>query len=223
MMREAELRGEGSDSPTIAMFDLWHALCEETFGATLEVIVMNRRDHPMTEGFDRGQVNTAVPWMQEGKPVLLVLLEISDKGQFEQVILTHEIGHWVLKLQGFQAIVHRKAPHSNAEIMLNSLSQHPALYELQRSLGHDPQVEVDARAQHNLDLIKASDGGQLSRELKIQNALIWGDDLLNCSAEIAEELRGLILERFPKVSDLIDVILEQAGRYEMLQPDGNRK
>lgn len=103
-------------------------------------MVGDRHEHPRLKQFD-GELNTAFPTIVEGRVALALWLD--SLKDVNLIVVTHEIGHWVLKLQGFPAMIYPPDRHSNTEILLNSLIQHPPLYTLQKSIGHNPQAEVN--------------------------------------------------------------------------------
>ncbi len=65
LYRETAIRKNG-DNPTIAMLDLWHSLCDEKLGVSIEVMISNRRQHQQLGSFG-GELNTAFPHIVEGK------------------------------------------------------------------------------------------------------------------------------------------------------------
>ncbi len=218
VFRESAIR-KGADQPTLKMLDLWHELVSKKIGAPIEVGVACRKDFPQFKNF-RGEINTAMPMKVQNKPFLVLIFE--DTSNVEEVILTHELGHCVLKLQGFSPFICIPERHSNNEIMLNSLAHHPPLYALQRSLGHEPQKEVDKRARHDLKLF--SKGAEKpGKQLWVQNALLAADDLLHCSQEFREKMLATLQARYPRTTKLVNKILEASSHYDLLDQTGNEK
>lgn len=207
---------QGVDKPTIAMLDLWQSLSEQTIGIPIEAMVGNRKEQPQLSSYS-GEINTAFPHIIKGKLVLVLWLEpVSD---VKDIIITHEIGHWILKLQGFQTFQRRRQKHSNIEIMLNSTSQHPPLYALQRSIGHEPQAEVDSRCIHNIKLF--SKGKELKqRKLWVNNALMLADDAFN-SENNRQILINVLRARHPNTLNLLRKLIELESSYDLLVPDQN--
>ena len=204
---------------TAAFLDLWHQLCASQLGGDFEVILMDRREFPLTRDYV-GEINTAWAWRSDTLgPILAVILEATPTGIVNEVIFTHEMGHWILKLQGFTAM-RAEDPNSDTEILLNSFAHHPPLYALQRSLGVEPQKEVDARALHDLALFReaAPPGGRVHH---LNNALLIADDLQACSASIASEFRGVVSRLHPEVFAMVELIQSTVGHYDMLHPAGN--
>lgn len=218
VFRESAIR-KGADQPTLGMLALWHELVSKEIGSPIEVGVACRKDFPQFKNF-RGEINTAMPMKVQEKPFLVLIFE--DTKNVEEVILTHELGHCVLKLQGFSPFICIPERHSNNEIMLNSLAHHPPLYALQRSLGHEPQEEVDKRARHDLKLF--SKGAEKpGKQLWVQNALLATDDLLHCSKELKEKMLETLQAKHPRTTRLANKILEVSSHYDLLDQTGNEK
>ena len=216
LYRETALRGK-ADEPTITMLDLWRSLTEEKVGVPIEVMVGNRREHEQLGSF-RGELNTAYPHVIEGKVVLALWLD--SFSSVNPIVVTHEIGHWVLKLQGLRAVTYKPQLHGNIEIFLNSFAHHPPLYALQRSLGHEPQPEIDSRALHD---IKVFSNEKEARDTQswIANALLLADDLTNCSDTYRKRLKGVVKKKHPNTAKLLNKILALVPHYNPIQPDKN--
>lgn len=206
---ESVLRNQ-ADAPTMRMLNLWHSLCNEKVGASIEVMVGNRRENPQFSAYP-GELNTAIPQICGGKLVLSLFLDSLDKAN--SIIITHELGHWVLKLQGLKAILDKSNPHSNIEIMLNSLGQHPSLFKLQRTLGHEPQKEIDIRAAHSIAMLSKT--AETSNEQKIENALLFSDDLINCSQSNRIGMKRILNRKHPNTEKLVNKILDIAGSKDL--------
>jgi hypothetical protein len=218
IVREQAVR-KRVDKPSLTMLDLWHELSKQELGISVEVLVSSRREHPRLKDFG-GELNTAQPLVLEGELRLLLLFE--SLSAFKHVIFTHELGHWVLKLSGHVSLIYDPDPLCDNEILLNSLRHHVPLYELQRSIGHEPQNEIDARAQHNLRLFKIEEEASLEN-IRIRNALMLADDFLNCSKEIASNLRQVISINHPHTNEKVQKILEIASFYKLSDKNENQK
>jgi hypothetical protein len=140
LYREIKLR-KMADVPTVKMLELWLSLTKKIVGIPISVMYGNRRDNPRLCLPD-SEVNTALPMSIKGKVILCLWLDPVTLDRSNFVIVSHEIGHWVLKLQGFRGLICKSKKHCDDEILLNSLTHHPPLYALQRSLGHEPQIEI---------------------------------------------------------------------------------
>lgn len=211
LYRETALRGK-ADEPTIAMLDLWRSLTEEKVGVLIEVMVGNRREHQQLGSF-RGELNTAYPHVVEGKVVLALWLD--SFSSVNPIVVTHEIGHWILKLQGFRAFMYQPQPHGNIEILLNSFAHHPPLYALQRSLGHEPQFEIDSRALHDIEIF-SSKSETRDRKSWLANALLLADDLTNCSDTNQKRLKRVVKKKHPNTAKLLNRILALVPHYNPL-------
>jgi len=154
------------------------------------------------------------------EPAYNVVVQRYSHQLVKQIIVTHEIGHWVLKLHGFQAFLRKRQKQSDIEIMLNPMAQHPPLYVLQRSIGHEPQAEIDSRSLNDIKLFSKGKEAQ-QREVRIRDALMLADDILNCSEENHTALKNVISKNRPNTSKLFRMIIELASSYNLLVHDQN--
>jgi len=99
------------------------------------------------------------------------------------------------------------------------MAQHPPLYALQRSIGHEPQDEIDSRCLHNIRLFSKGKDAQ-QREVWICNALMLADDIFN-SEENRYPLINVISMRHPNTSILLKKLIELELSYDLLVPDQN--
>lgn len=209
---ESWLRSQ-TDTPTAKMLDLWHQLCRQVIGAPIEVIVANRREYPF-HGIDtaQGELNTAIPQTYQDRVVLALLLENTKK--LNAVITTHEIGHWVLKLQGLKSMSNGDDPNGSIEISLNSMASHSALYVLQRSLGHEPQNEIDKRAGYNIAVLSRSTE-PFDEKVRVSKAMVYADDLLHCSTSNKTGMQRLLSNKHPNINKMVNKILETSVRQDV--------
>jgi hypothetical protein len=210
LLVERALR-EQADTATNKMLTLWSELCLKELHKPMEVMVCNRREHPNFSSYP-GQVNIANPVALQGKPVLVLFMENTIKLNF--IIISHELGHWVLKLQGREAVINHSDFHSEIEIFLNSLCSHPAVYKLQREMGHEPQSEIDSRANHDIAIIsRYTEPTEI--KLQIRSALVFSDDLINCSASTRKGLQNSLSKNYPKTEKIVNEILECKGSKDL--------
>lgn len=204
------------------MIDYWKDTSKKAFGIGVDIILMNTRDHLKFKSHGYGELNTAIPIVNNKykKVYLAVLVEDIDKTA--SIIISHEIGHWILKIQGYQGIDARKKENSDLSSLLNSLAHHPPLYKLQVSLGYNIQSEVDDRTKHNIELF-AKDSEKSDNRCRLVNALYLGDDLMSCSANLKDELENVLTEKHPKTLDLINQIMETKNFYDIYNPNKNSK
>jgi len=212
---EIELR-EQADKPTNKMLDLWHQLCLKEIGKSFEVLVFNRRDCPDLMNI-KGAINTTDIKSWEGKAALRLFLDSTS--HLNYVIVTHEIGHWILKLQGVKGVRNDEESgearyEGGIEMSLNNLCSHPALYKLQRSMGHEPQSEIDRRANHNIvGVSKTAEKDDPLQQVKY--ALSFADDLINCSEDVRKGLQRIIAKRWSKTEKIVNKILEIKGTKDL--------
>jgi hypothetical protein len=214
-LNEIELR-EQADKPTNEMLDLWHQLCLKEIGKSVEVLVFNRRDSPDLMNC-KGVVNTncIIPW--KGKASLGLFLD--NTSCLNYILVTHELGHRILQLQGIKGVRNDeesgKAKYEGGtEMLLNNLCSHPALYRLQRSMGHEPQSEIDRRANHNRVGV-SKNAGKDDPLRQVKDALLFADDLINCSEDIRKGLQRIIAKRWSKTGKIVNKILEIKGTKDL--------
>ncbi len=214
LYKEIAIRKQ-ADEPTLAMLDLWQTLSKQKTGIPIEVMVANRKEHKQLGSF-AGELYTAYPHVIDGNPVLVLWIDVLSN--VNPILITHEVGHWVLNLQGFCALNYRPNKNSNIEILLNSMAGHVPLYSLQRSLGHKPETEIDSRALHNIKLFAK----EVKSEKNITaNALMLADDVMNCSSGNRTSLLNVINRNYPKTSKLIKKILALASSFDLFSADHN--
>ncbi|MEE8156444.1 MAG: hypothetical protein V3T53_15925 [Phycisphaerales bacterium] len=149
------------------------------------------------------------------------MLLFDDVSYIEEVIVTHELGHWVLILQGYRPLINHDGRFSEEAMLLGSMAHHSPLYELQRGLGHDPQLEIDKRAHHNLQLLGKSSEDQIDSRQRKRNALMLGDDFLHCSQNYIDRLRTALVRNHPTTLSRVDTILDTVTHYDCLSPTGD--
>jgi hypothetical protein len=218
MYRETALRKQ-ADGPTAIMLDLWRRLTEEKTGQPIEVMVGHRKEHQQLRDFS-GELNTAWPDTIDGRVVLVLWLDSLTNAN--QVIVTHELGHWILKLQGFRGFIHTRQKRSNIEILLNSMAHHPPLYHLQRSVGHEPQDEINSRCESSIRRFSKNKETK-SKELWKENALFLSDDLLNCSSGNRTGLENVIRRQHNETWKLVTKVLELAQCHSLVEPRNNKE
>ncbi len=216
MYYEKALR-QHADKPMLILLDMWHGLCREKIGTEIEVMVGSRKEHPRFADF-RGELHTAIPEIIERRLVLLLLMD--SMPVVNGIIASHELGHWILKLQDFKMLKYQGHENSSTEIFLDSMIQHVPLYHLQRSVGHNPQNEVDSRCLHNLKLFSREKEAN-TQQSWADNALMLVDDLLNCSPSNRTLVMNVISNRHPNTSRLVKSIMQQANSRDLLVPEQN--
>lgn len=210
---------ENCDEPTRNCIQKWSQLCEENFYERIPVGLANRREHPLLKD-TKGELNTAIPINGNGKKILMILLDNLQPAKF--LLITHEIGHCILKFNGFYPSVYKPHPNSNIQILLNSLSEHVPLYKLQKELGHNPQEEIDSRAKHNINLFN-KEVESSNKDIWIQNSLILSDDIINCSKNLKIDLSTCIKENHPNTYSYVEKILELKNKFNLIDPRENLK
>ena len=194
------------------MIDLWHSVSKSALGRPIEVVADNRRNHPELRMM-KDEYNVAFPAGYKGKVVLSVWLESFPN--LKPLILNHEIGHWVLKFKGFRGMICNPRDKLK-EGLLNDVASHRPLYCLQKSVGHDPQSEVDSRYDHNIKLYS-----QPGFPDKVVSVLYLVDDLLNCSYKKRSQLEWTLRRNHPSILQIVERILTIASNHDLSIPDQN--
>jgi hypothetical protein len=208
-----------ADEPTLKFLDLWKKLSEETFDYSIEIMMGDRKDNPELKHIP-GELNSAYPAVFDGKVVLPIWLE--KPKSFDPLIITHEIGHWILMIKGFKGLVNKYNRQTGIDINMNSLAHHLPLYKLQRELGHDPQKLIDTRAKTNLNNLTKGPEIMLG-DRWAEFALFFADDTLNCSEEIKNDLFEVLQDDFPVTFSFLEKILNLVSKHDLNDPISNLK
>jgi hypothetical protein len=175
------------DHATQEMLKSWHDYCLDRIGNNLQVVVADRRLNAAL--VNQPGFNTAFPYKIDED--LCLVLWLDSVQTLDSILITHELGHWLLKLQGFKAFTNTHNPYGEIVTSLNSLAQHPALYKLQRSFGHDPQAMIDSKT--NQDTSSFSNEPEGRSELWAMDSLLAADDILNSSEVFRQPIEPLLV------------------------------
>ena len=213
LWRESALR-RIADEPTIRMIELWRSVTKTAIGQSIEIVADNRLNNSALRSMS-GKINTALPEKYRGQVVLELWLDIFPKPNV--LILTHEIGHWVLKLQGYRNLF-CSPRDAMTEMRVNDVAMHVPLYDLQRSIGHNPQDEIDSRTENDIHLIEKANSETTDSAAA---ALLFTDDILNCSEMKRKQMKSSLKNYLPDVLELVDGITAEASNYDLLNPPQN--
>lgn len=200
---------------TIPMLELWKELSQQTFGTVIEVGIANRQEHDQLKHV-KGELNTGYIHNINGKTMLVIY--VNSTKNVQDIIVSHEIGHWALKLQGYKAMKNKDTEHSFVEVLLNSMCHHIPLYKLQREQRADPQPEIDNRTKHNRKLFSNENESKTSI---VQNVLLATDDLLNCSDFRKKKYLKVLKRKHPRTYKDVQILLELATSYELTKSTEN--
>lgn len=214
---EIVLRDYG-DGSINQILDLWHQECLKYFSNDVEVIMADRRHNRQLRDMG-GTINTASPGVVGDKIRLVLWLE--DVHPFDPVIVTHELGHWILLFQGYKTIINPDNISSEIVISLNSLAQHPPLFALQRSLGHEPQRMIDSRAESDTNFY--NEFKERDPRRWISDALYITDHLINCSESYRLKLNNVLRKRMPNVNRMVRSVTELLETSDLHSPENNLK
>jgi hypothetical protein len=214
---ETELRNK-TDMPTIKMLDLWHEECRKRLESDIPVQIADRKENPRFKDFD-SPFSTATPQELENKLCLVLWLESMEP--LDCLLVTHELGHFVLALQGFKCLIDSYSPSGEIGGMLNSFAQHPPLFVLQRALGHEPQQMIDAKVRYDISIYEGMN--RLPDEYYIRDGLLVADDLNNCSPDEKQRLIQAVSRKYPKIYNVARIVLESLQYYVLNNPKENFK
>jgi hypothetical protein len=158
-------------------------------------------------------MNTALPQRLGDRLVFMLLLDSTKK--IDMIIVTHELGHLVLKLQGLKMLVYR---NDRSYWGLGELCSHPALYVLQRSLGHDPQKEIDRRVAHDIAFLRTKIE-TADEKTNIEKSFYYADDLINCSRSNRIGLERILSNKLPRTAEFVKKILEVKSSRDISRID----
>jgi hypothetical protein len=202
----------GADPATILMADNWHRLCREHLPVDLEVCCGDFRDDARFANSRSLLTSSEIRQVGgDGRHVLVLMLHSVDP--VEDVLITHELGHNILRLLNFCTARPLNRAFGETAAWLNSLSQHPAIYALQRQHRQDPGRDIDNRARFRTTELLASIGRHFTPPLV--TGLQLADDLMHASAPIADELRRLARTRAPSVLQVAHTVCEVASGYDL--------
>lgn len=198
------------DAPTAAMRALWHRLSVEELGSDIPIVVTTWDQMPELRPRDALEFSASM-FMKLGIGPRLVL-GFERGREIQDVLMTHEIGHQVLNLQGFSTLLNPNQRNSLHESAFNSMAHHQALYQLQRSLGHDPQAMIDDRAGHQAwEFLKRKED---SSDDHFVNGVLIADDSLGASPARRETLLSTAQKMRPKAYRIAKKLLNAAARHD---------
>ncbi|HOC77691.1 MAG TPA: hypothetical protein PKO31_03280, partial [Methanofastidiosum sp.] len=89
-----------------------------------------------------------------------------------------------------------------------------------RKYGHNPQKIIDSRAKNNLNNILRGTEFLLGDKWA-EFALLFADDILNCSDEIKEDIMEILNESYPVTLSFLEKILNIVSNYDLNDPKSN--
>jgi len=212
---ESVLRDYG-DAPTNKMLDLWHQECLKYIKNDIEVIMADRRQNKQLRHIP-GELSSASPAVFDSK--LYLVLWLDSVYPLQPLIVTHELGHWILVLRGYKMLVDPARTYGDIVVNLNSMAHHPPLFSLQRSLGHEPQEMIDLKAKNDNDYL--NEEKERNSQRWISDALLIADDLINCSENYRRRLNNTLKKRLPNTDRFIRTIMNTLNMDDLHSPEGN--
>ena len=224
LVLEEQIR-ENCASPGIAMLDLWHQLCDQRLGRSLDVTITSRRDMQLPPGLPEN-VSTGAPMEHpELGKVLNLVLDFGKEFMIDDLLWTHELCHWILMLQGFPWFMSEKVP-SLINSHFNAIAHHTPIFELQRSFGFDPQSMIDERTRKNVHAWSKMDEKTAfppHRLNWVDLALRAADDLIGSSQNLRTEMLEMLRQKYRKTARFVATILDTADHYDLNDPGSNGK
>ncbi len=214
---EDVLRDYGDESTNL-MLDLWHKECVKYFNNDIEVIMADRRHNPQLRDIP-GIINSASPHVFDAKMHLTLWLE--SVYPLEPILVTHELGHWILVLRGYKMLVDPGRTFGDIVVNLNSLEHHPPLFTLQRSLGHEPQDMIDHETKKDIDYY--NERKERDSQRWISDALYITDHLTNCSDNYRLRLNNVLRKRLPNTNRFVRIITDILNTSDLHSAEQNLK
>jgi hypothetical protein len=206
------------DESTKKLFDTWHELCNKRLQADIPLLAANRKEDRRFKNFD-SPYSTATP-QKVGNDLYLVLW-LESIEPLDSLLVSHELGHFILNLRGFKCLIDSYSPSSEIGGVLNSFAHHPPLFSFQRSFGQEPQVMIDTKVLN--DVLVYEGDTILSEKYHIRDGLIFADDLNNCSVNFRDRLIKSVITRYPKIYNTANMVLNTLKYYDLNNPKENFK
>jgi hypothetical protein len=208
-------------TPCNKMLSLFHELSGNLINYNIDVVIIDKTEVPWITV--DGEFNTAFPTNELIPEKTVLAVVVNSVKRFDPLIVSHEIAHWVLKLQGYSAYSYNSDAQSNISIFFNSMLQHPAIYKLQIDFGDNPFTEVSARTQNDINLLR-----QVPEKIEFENqlcdAFYFADDLINEKNPLLKlEFTKLLREKYPQTNQLIEKILITSKYYDITEKKQNKK
>ena len=129
--------------------------------------------------------------------MLCLILWLEPKNFENEIIISHEIGHWILFLDGFTKYSFRH--NQKLTVEFSTMHLHFPLYSIQRKFGFDPQHEIDLRVKHDIERRKNKSGVYINNEAMLADVFYLADDIINCSEKYRELLLNVLKNKRPEV------------------------
>jgi len=217
VLDEAVLR-EHLDEPTNRIFNIWHQECLNYIKNDIDVRVADRRQNPQLRDIP-GEINSAAPAVFDNK--MYLVLWFDSVYPLKPLLVTHELGHWILVLRGYKMLVDPARTYGDIVINLNSMAHHPPLFTLQRSLGHEPQDMIDLKTKN--DIVYFNKEKERNSQRWISDALNIADDLINCSENYRLRLNNTMKKRLPNTNCFVRTIMNMLNISDLHSPEKNLK
>lgn len=211
---EDSIRKQG-DETTIEFLELWKELSISTLNKHLPVCIRDLKDHPHYKHIDT-EFHSTNPY-PENKPVSLAIWS-SHYPNLDDVLITHEIGHGILVLQGFKTILERSLG-ININGLIRQLGDHPVIHSIQKQYGHNPQILRDPRARKSINFVRKKPIPWPESETLM--AMYLADDVYSCSKTISKRILKLSSRYHPTLHDKIERIIQCMNKHDLMDIEEN--
>jgi len=206
-----------ADPPTLKLINDWHTLCKEKIGVDIEIMVADRHEHPKYKNF-KGTMNFALPNRVNGR--IIYGLYLDNLNNVEPEIISHELCHPLLKLMGLKSMRNDENVHSREENYLNTLCDHPLVYEEQRKYGHSPNNMINEKAMREVKFLSRKHINLNDDEIIIISLNI-SDSVYNSPRTLSRKILRKAKKYNRKIYDTIILINNTMKRNDVLNYDSN--
>lgn len=201
----------------VPILDLWDDLCQLLFDYRIGVISIGKKD---VESYDslQDEFNTAFLTIHDERVILTVVL--NDLSKPKPAVLSHEVGHWILKLKGYKGVRKEEDPHGLIVAHINNLFTHRPVWKLVKEMGIDPNQEIFSAGAGMIDsLLIRSEPSDYQQQVEL--ALWFYDNLLNCEPEQKKALESILKVKYPKVNKIVEKLRKILDKYDTNNPSGS--
>lgn len=196
--------------PVKEEINYWNEMSKKVLGKRLPICLTERSSLSQFTNFN-GELNIAFPTKIGSDDYLAVVVE-----SFKSVspaIFSHEIMHWILKLEGYPGIRDLNNPQSLLVAHINDLSIHNLLWKRVKKFGKNVEEEINSRAITDLNLMI---NHQNIDELEL--ALLVADDINNCPDYLATTLHKALKNGYHKSFEYYQIIDKALTSHNLEDP-----
>ena len=215
-IRESEW-SKFADSQILKLLEDWHIVCRENIGEDIEIMISSRYEHPRYRNL-KGTLNFALPNTVNGRVFFSLYLE--NAINFDPVIVSHEICHPLLKIKGLKSMRDDANIQSNEENLLNTLCEHPLVYEEQKKYGHSPNKMINEKATNDRRRMSRTHVRPSYKE-KIMEYLVISDSVFNAPRTLSRKIMRNAKKNNKDVYDAVTTIINEMNKKNIFDYDNN--